>query len=314
MNARQNSDSFLLAQFREFYTEVIRLKQLVKSDGWDCPPETSEGNGSRPPDAGTWVFFSQTAAAGDPAGAVPVQESLAVRRVSQLTQFAPEVNPPSSHEIRLTLMVWQSLRVLFDRNAAQVMRLNGVATENYLEAQYLMAAFADEVFIHLDWPGRRIWTSHLLETALFHSHVAGELFFEKLDWLLAQRDPAQKGLAAIYLNILSLGFRGKYDGLNDQGRLSDYRRQLFAFVFQRPSNLNHDSKIAFPQAYGHKLAREPKKKLTNPRLWVGVFGLVLVGYLAISHVVWLTLTSRLEKANQEIVVIQDRLRAISVKR
>jgi len=40
-----------------------------------------------------------------------------------------------------------------------------------------MAAFADEVFIHMDWEGKRAWTSNLLESTLFHSHVAGERFF-----------------------------------------------------------------------------------------------------------------------------------------
>ncbi|PYS24130.1 MAG: hypothetical protein DMF72_06250 [Acidobacteria bacterium] len=318
MNIEQNNESFLLSQFREFYTEVIELKRRVKDEGWVCSPEaTSTGNGkSSTLEAGTWVYFPEfdgQAAVGSPE---PAGHALVVRDTSpsrSLPDYAYQ--PPSSDEIKLTLMVWQSLRALFERNLSQVMRLNGVATETYREAQYLMAAFADEVFIHLQWAGSRMWTSHLLETALFQSHVAGELVFEKLDRLLAERDPGKRGLAALYLNVLSLGFRGKYYGSADLGPLNDYRRQLFAFVFQHPSDLKLASKVAFPDAYGQKLAREPKRKLTNPRLWVGVLCLVVVGYLVISHLVWITLKEPLEKkVNQDIVTIEKRLEALSVKR
>jgi type VI secretion system protein ImpK len=318
MNIEHNNESFLLSQFREFYTEVIRLKRLVKDEGWVCSPEAaSTGKGKRSPlEAGTWVYFPEfdgQAATGSPG---PAGHALVVRETSpsrSLPDYAYQ--PPSSDEIKLTLMVWQSLRALFERNLSQVMRLNGVATETYREAQYLMAAFADEVFIHLEWAGSRMWTSHLLETALFHSHVAGELVFEKLDRLLADRDPGKRGLAALYLNVLSLGFRGKYYGSADVSALNDYRRQLFAFVFQHPSDLKLDSKVAFPDAYGQKLAREPKRKLTNPRLWIAVLCVVIAGYLAISHLVWITLTDPLEKkVNQDIVPVEQRLERLSEKR
>jgi type VI secretion system protein ImpK len=317
MNIEQNNESFLLSQFREFYTEVIELKRRVKGEGWVCSPEAAGiGNCKRSPlEAGTWVYFPEFDGQGATASPRPAGHALVVRDTSPSRSLPDYAYPPSSDEIKLTLMVWQSLRALFERNLSQVMRLNGVATETYREAQYLMAAFADEVFIHLEWAGNRMWTSHLLETALFHSHVAGELVFEKLDRLLAERDPGKRGLAALYLNVLSLGFRGKYYGSADLSPLTDYRRQLFAFVFQHPSDLKLDSKVAFPDAYGQKLAREPKRKLTNPKLWVGVLCLVIVAYLTISHLVWISLKDPLEKkVNQDIVTIEQRLEAISVKR
>jgi hypothetical protein len=45
------------------------------------------------------------------------------------------------------------------------------------EAQYAMAAFADEVFIHLDWEGKRTWTSNLLES------TAGQL--SSTSWIVS---------------------------------------------------------------------------------------------------------------------------------
>ncbi len=313
MNLVPYNESFLLSQFREFYTEVIRLKRLVKSSGWVSPPETGSANGNgSAADTGTWVYFPEIGSVAT--GAVPETgkgQSLAVRAASSQTNphYDSTNQPPSSDQTKISLLVWQSLLALFRRNAMHVLRVSGTPTESYFEAQYVMAAFADEVFIHMDWEGQRTWTSNLLESTLFHSHVAGELFFQKLDRLLQNRDPADKSLAAVYLTALSLGFRGKYHGVNDRGRLRGYRQDLFGFVFQHPTDLANESRLAFPDAYVQNIRKE-KKKLTNPKLWVGVFGLVLLSYLAVSHGLWLGLTSQLE---QQIVRIENRLSSMSVK-
>ncbi len=217
---------------------------------------------------------------------------------------------PSPEQSKLALLVWQNLIALFRRNAVQILRVAGKPTDNYFEAQYVMAAFADDVFIHLDWEGKRAWTSNLLEAALFQSHVAGELFFDKLDRLLRDRDPADKTLAAVYLSALSLGFRGKYNGLNDHGKLRRYRQELFAFVFRQPQDLTSDSKIAFPDSYVKNLREEKRKKLTNPRVWLAVLAFVIVTYLAVSHGLWMRLTSRLDYENQQIGELEKRLDAL----
>ncbi|HEX3183580.1 MAG TPA: hypothetical protein VHQ94_02235, partial [Pyrinomonadaceae bacterium] len=39
MTVSQSNESFLLGQFRDFYTEVIRLKELIKNQG-GMSPET----------------------------------------------------------------------------------------------------------------------------------------------------------------------------------------------------------------------------------------------------------------------------------
>jgi len=244
---------------------------------------------------------------------LPPLETVALRTLSgseNITSLAIRGAVDSTGQLdqtKLTRLVWQNLITLFRRNAVQIMRAAGNPTDNYFEAQYVMAAFADEIFIHLDWEGKRAWTSNLLETALFQTHVAGETFFDKLDQLLRERDPAQKSLAAIYLSALSLGFRGKYHGLNDHGKLRRYRQELFAFVFRQPPDLINESRVAFPDSYVQNLKKEKRKKLTNPRVWLLVFGLMLVSYVAASHGVWVSLTSRLESVNKRIVEVESRL-------
>jgi type VI secretion system protein ImpK len=146
---------------------------------------------------------------------------------------------------------------------------------------------------------------------LFQSHVAGETFFDKLDQLLRERDPAQKSLAGVYFAALSLGFRGKYHGLNDHGKLRRYRQELFAFVFRQPPDLMNEAKVAFPDSYVKNLRKEERKKLTDPRMWLAVLALVAAMYIGGSHGVWVSLTSRLESVNQRIVEIEKRLETMS---
>jgi len=296
------NESFLLSQFREFYTEVIGLKQLIENSGGMSQPEVA------PPDESV-----ADPANGNVTAKLPPLETVAVRTLSgseNITSLAIRGAVDSTGQVnqtKLTRLVWQNLITLFRRNAVQVMRAAGNPTDNYFEAQYVMAAFADEIFIHLDWEGRRAWTSNLLETALFQSHVAGEMFFDKLDQLLRERDPAKKSLAGVYFAALALGFRGKYHGLNDHGKLRRYRQELFAFVFRQPPDLMNEAKVAFPDSYVKNLRKEDRKKLTNPRVWLVVFAAVLVIYIAGSHGVWLSLTSRIESVNQRIVEIEKRL-------
>lgn len=309
MNAIQTNESFLLTQFREFYTEIIRLKRLIKDS--DIPSVAAPAPEPVAADNGHTIAKGVTAQLPklDPAllqtwaGSEKIT-SLAVRGTVDVDR------EPTPEQSKLALLVWQNLIALFRRNAVQILRVAGKPTDNYFEAQYVMAAFADDVFIHLDWEGKRAWTSNLLEAALFQSHIAGEVFFDKLDRLLVDRDPADKSLAAVYLSALSLGFRGKYHGLNDHGKLRRYRQELFAFVFRHPQDLTSESKIAFPDTYVKNLREEKKKKLTNPRVWLAVLAVVFVTYLAVSHVIWMRLTSRIEYANQQIIDVAKRLNSL----
>ena len=310
MTAIHANESFLLAQFRDFYTEVIRLKQLIKTSGGMSsvdvlPEETADGNGHGAPENVTGKLpVLDTALLGTSSGSEKIT-SLAVRGTLD------PIYEPSTEQTKLTLLVWQNLITLFRRNAVQILRAAGKPTDNYFEAQYVMAAFADDVFIHLDWEGRRAWTSNLLESALFQSHVAGEMFFEKLDRLLRERDPADKSLAAVYLTALSLGFRGKYHGLNDHGTLRRYRNELFNFIFRQPPDLINEAKVAFPDSYVQNLKKEKRKKLANPRVWLAVLGLVFFTYVGASHGFWRNLTSRIESVNAKIVEVEKRLGSLS---
>jgi len=160
----------------------------------------------------------------------------------------------------------------------------------YREAQYVMAALADEIFLHLEWEGKALWKTNLLEFALFNTYTAGELFFQRLDKLLKERDAAYTGMAAVYHLALSLGFRGKFRDKDDKGKLDFYRKQLFAFIFNRNPELDTDARRLFPEAYAHTASQPPGKPFPHVGRWVGLIAAIVVLFLAVSHGLWLHLT------------------------
>ncbi len=240
-------ESLLLAQFRQFYSEVIRLKRQVKHGVWTAAPP------------------------------MPEEDDAEEASTAQ-----------SIHS------VWQRLLNLLQKQEAEASRL----TKDYLydvykEAQFIMAALADDIFLNLDWTGKPVWEDNLLEGKLFNTHSAGDSFFEKLDRLLANRDTYYAELAKVYLLALSLGFEGKYRGKESE-ELSLYRRQLFNFIKQREPLPETDQYRIFPQSYDHTLDQAKEKRLPHPRGWIAaVFVMVFALGLA-SHGLWVHHTADLK--------------------
>ena len=190
-------------------------------------------------------------------------------------------------QLPATTTVWQRLVAILEQQA----QVPGAGawehgTEVYRDAQYVMAALADETFLHLEWTGKAAWRANLLESRLFASHVAGERLFQKLERLLQRREPVYAELATVYLMALALGFRGKFWGIDDRGQLDRYRRQLFAFITQRQASRADTMRRLFPEAYAYTLTEARRSLLPTPRIWLlAVAGLVLcLGLLA--HGLW----------------------------
>jgi type VI secretion system protein ImpK len=318
-------DSFLLAPFREFYAEIIRLKLMVSAGAW-VSPSTGQTATAKPNEVqvetGTWVYFPDmiAEAASDDVARItahtwtaPPDGSTALTRLdSGATQsamdFPEQVQPSDSY--RVSTLVWHRLVSLFQRQAITAWRYGGTyGAEFYKEAQYVMVALADEIFLHMEWEGQRAWGSNLLESKIFHTHAAGELFFAKMDRLLREQNPVYRDLAAVYLMALSLGFRGKYYGRDDRGQLALYRQQLFAFICRREPDLDDETRYVFPEAYYHNVREERQRRLSDPRKWIVVLCLVLIVYTAATHAIWSQVTFELNKVNQNISEIVEKLKA-----
>jgi len=188
--------------------------------------------------------------------------------------------------------LWQTLLSLLERQAMEASQSGGAfAYEVYREAQYVMAALADEIFLHTEWVGRENW--QLLETRLFQTHYAGEEVFDRLDRLLKRSDPFYIDLASVYFMALSLGFQGKYRG-HPLTRLDYYKQQLFIMVYRRQPKLFHDGSRIFSQTYQNTLDKMQPKRLPSQWVWLWLFGGVLAVWLLVSQVAWYSATSELQ--------------------
>lgn len=167
----------------------------------------------------------------------------------------------------------------------------------FREAQYVMAALADEVFLHgVDWQGRETWTNNLVETRLFGTSDAGERLFSRAEELLEQRDPVYAELAVVYFMALALGFRGRYYGREDGGRLNQLKQRLYEFAFRRTANLSGEGFSLFPDAYRYTLQDGAKRELPHGRRWLTACAAAFVLLLLAGQLLWRSATMDAEAA------------------
>ena len=185
-------------------------------------------------------------------------------------------------------------RRLYGKLARQARAVRADATEQelkaYLEAQYIMAALADEIFIlELDWSGRTHWLNYLLEAALFRTHCAGRQVFAYADQLLRTRAPTSLhiDLASVILITLQLGFKGQYRGEHAEPKLREYRNKLLQFVTARRRST--ENQPGFPQAYQHRIAETEDRRIAPLSRWYWAGGIAVGIYLVISSLVWVLL-------------------------
>jgi type VI secretion system protein ImpK len=192
------------------------------------------------------------------------------------------------------------LKAYLERLYVGATRSGGIySAELYREAQYVMAALADEVLLYMtEWAGRAQWTDNLLEVALFQTRIAGERIFDNIDALVARGTAANADLAAVYLVMLSLGFRGKYRAIADPAALRDYRRALRQIV-ERHGPLRFDQALpVFGDAYAHTLDEGRPVRLPHLRPWTIAIAAAVALYLVAQHVVWTRGTADVESVLQ----------------
>ena len=197
--------------------------------------------------------------------------------------------------------VHQRLLAVLERQENAAERIGGdYSLQFYKQAQYIMAAMADEVFLNLEWKGRLLWKDYLLETRLFQSAAAGDRFFDRVERLLRVGDASMVEMAKMYMMALVLDFQGRYKGHQDLTPLATYRDDLYAFISKHDASLDRDRPVLFPQAYVPTLTDGFAEMVPDPLRWGWVLALVVVTLFMISWVAWINLTSETEQTLQEI--------------
>lgn len=176
------------------------------------------------------------------------------------------------------------------------------STTQFQDFLYAMVAMLDEVFLSFPWHGQRRWKHNLMEKRFFHTQVAGELFFKKIDDLIEENDPQRNDLAAVYLMIIALGFKGKYRGEDDEGQLSWYRNQLYTLIHKHPSSLYQPGRDQLiEESYDHTINIAATKGLPNLKNWVIAFSSIIAAYVVISSFLWYGLVRDLNEAIGQII-------------
>jgi type VI secretion system protein ImpK len=256
----------LLQKFREFYEEVARLRRVVESTASNRDFE-SVINGAAAAEAAPGQLSSDRA-------------TQASGGVMTLTGDMPPA----------MVRVWHEMALYLDQKLYEVKLAANSLSHGYLEELvYLMAAFADETFVCMvDWPGKEYWSEHWMESRLFHSQIAGDDVFRRIDKILTVQDYGAEELAAIYLMALALGFRGKY--LRDPAAVDSYRKKLFDRLLMTNPNLQRGSLRLFPEAYRHTITEGAPVRLPEPRRWWFVVAGIVGGWLVLSTIAWLVIT------------------------
>ena len=204
--------------------------------------------------------------------------------------------PPEANTSAVTLAqeIRGILLTILQAQAATAVRAAGsFGLELYTSAQYVMAVVADEVFLNLEWSGRSEW--RLLESTLFQTHSAGEVFFQRVDDLLRQGDTARTDMATIYFTALALGFKGRYRGAEGQGHIDDYRRRLFALIHRRsPDQINRQD-VLLPQTYVFTTEGATHTLLPDPKRWFALLAAIIIIWLVVTSFLWASVTDRVAR-------------------
>ena len=201
------------------------------------------------------------------------------------------------------------LTEILELQAAEATWMGGEAAARYPDAQYAMAALADEVFAHIDWPGRDAWPKYQVEQKLFRSNAKDIEFFKRVDKLLKNESEkpsgAAKDLARMYLLVLAAGFQGKYRPFGLTRPLAEYRRRLYEFVSGKdPLMIYAEERKLFPEAAERVVVGRAVSRFSMLQQWAAVLVILLIGYAVISQVAWnrvsadlKDVTARVEAAN-----------------
>lgn len=109
------------------------------------------------------------------------------------------------------------------KKAEQTGLAKGYNAQDIRMASFAVVALLDESILNSRNPAFSDWARKPLQEELFGGHVAGEVFFQGLDRLLAMKDSAELAdLLEVYDLCLLLGYRGRY-GISGPEALRGYK-------------------------------------------------------------------------------------------
>ncbi|MDR0624914.1 MAG: DotU family type IV/VI secretion system protein [Holosporales bacterium] len=296
--------------FVDFYYELLKCKELAiktialdnELDGAAAVLEEEEvvaGGSNRPAgSAGNPATSadSATSAEGRPEKAVePAADTASANQVpipANSNQYPTAAHSTLAknipvHSVRALEEIQDRLKKVLTEQAEKVVVLFQFDLTTFREVQYAMVALADEVFLGINWKGRSLWQNLLLEGQVFHSQSSGETIFSRIELILSRYDQAKTSLARIYLFILTLGFKGKYNDFKDAAIINSYKKRLYTFIYGINASIERygKQKIA-QQCYDYTVSTLKPGTLPDIKFWTKLFIFVIGFYAFISYMLW----------------------------
>ena len=195
------------------------------------------------------------------------------------------------------------LSELLDLQAAEAKWMGGEVAQRYPDAQYAMAALADEIFTHMEWNGQTAWPKHRLEAKMFRTHGAELEVYKRIDKLLKELPDTvvARDLARVYLLVLAAGFQGKWRPFGLSRPIAEYRRRLYEYVHGAdPLMLYAADRRIFPEAASRTLAGQAISRYSAAQRWAVILAILVVTYTVVAHVAWSRASSDLKDVTTRI--------------
>ncbi|MDR0968213.1 MAG: DotU family type IV/VI secretion system protein [Holosporaceae bacterium] len=169
------------------------------------------------------------------------------------------------------------------------------------EVVYVMAALADEIFLNMDWSGKKYWEENMTESFFFGTQIAGEEVFNRINDLMIEKDPLSAEKAEIYLKALSLGFKGKYREADDERiGIDSYRNNLFKLIAKNDKSAVLTGYRLFQKEYTRVIPTIHRALLPDGAIISYICAFFIFMFLVISSVVWAFETRDLRQLLSEI--------------
>lgn len=195
------------------------------------------------------------------------------------------------------------LSELLELQAAEAKWMGGEVAQRYPDAQFAMAALADELFSNTEWSGKASWPKFRLEPKLYRTHGADLEVFKRIDKLLKDLPDSSvaRDLARVYLLVLAAGFQGKWRPFGLVRPIAEYRRRLYEYVHGAdPLMLYADDRRIFPDAVTRTVAGQAISRYSGAQRWAAILVFLIVTYTVVAHVAWSRASSDLKDVTSRI--------------
>ncbi len=150
-----------------------------------------------------------------------------------------------------------------------LIQLWGFSPAQWKDSLFPVCALIDELLMCSEWKEKEEWQKNQLQLAYFGTANAGEEFFRRLAELERESPENSNAVREVYAFCLAMGFRGKYYGPQDAGRLRDIKnatlRAVTGEIGPDISEVPGMHGTLFPGAYGLE-KNFSRKKMWNRKL------------------------------------------------